>query len=105
VLEPPATARAPTYIKPDVAISANGPLDVISLGDITLPDAAFVHGAIIGPDGTPVENAELRLYLVNSQQALCTEFLHAPTSCPIPAQLQGRNTSDAKGTVRLTLPR
>jgi hypothetical protein len=102
VIEPPATRRAPTYIKRDVAIASDGP---VLLEDITLPDAAFVHGEIFGPDGTPIENAELRLYLVSSAQALCTEFLHAPASCPIPAQLEGRNTSDAKGTIRLTLPR
>jgi len=105
VIEPPAAMRAPTYIKPDIDISGSGPLDVISLGAISLPDAAFVHGQVLGPDGEPVENAELRLYLVSTELGLCTQVAHAPTSCPIPAQLQGRNTSDAKGTVRLTLPR
>jgi len=77
----------------------------VSLDKITLPDAAYVHGRITGPDGASVENAELKLYLVPTELSLCSEVAHAPASCPIPAQLQDRNTSDAMGTVRLALPR
>jgi hypothetical protein len=80
-------------------------VDAIPLGEVTLPDAAYVHGRITGPDGEPVENAELKLYLVSTELVLCSEVAHAPASCPIPALLQGRNTSDSKGTVRLALPR
>jgi hypothetical protein len=105
VFEPPATSRAPTYVKTEVEIPRDGTLDSVTLDDIVLPDAAFVHGGITGPDGQPVENAELKLYLVSSELKLCSEVAHAPSSCPIPAQLQGRGTSDAAGMVRLALPR
>jgi len=103
-IEPPATAQAPTYVKAEVD-ARSGAGDAVQVGEITLPDAAFVHGRIAGPDGESVENAELKMYLVSPQSALCSEVAHAPSSCPIPALLQGRNTSDAKGTVRLALPR
>jgi hypothetical protein len=42
---------------------------------------------------------------VANEVRLCSEVAHAPASCPIPAQLQGRNTSDPAGMVRLALPR
>jgi hypothetical protein len=104
-IEPPTTALAPTYVKADVEIPNVDMLDAVTLGDITLPDAAFVHGRVTGPTGEPVENAELKLYLVSTELSLCSEVPHAPPSCLIPPQLLGRNTSDAKGAVRLVLPR
>jgi len=111
LIEPPMAAQAPTYVKADIDIRRDGMMDVdgtfdsVPLGQITLPDAAFVHGQITAPDGELVENAELKLYLTSPALNLCTQVLHAPASCPIPAQLQARNTSDSKGTVRLALPR
>lgn len=105
LIEPPATARAPSLLKTDVEIVRDSTLDTLQLGDVTLPDAAYVHGRITGPDGQAVENAELRLYRVSAALTLCSEVAHAPLSCPIPALLQGRNTSDNDGIVRLTLPR
>jgi protocatechuate 3,4-dioxygenase beta subunit len=105
LIEPPTTAQAPTYIKSEVEIPRDGALASVTVGEIALPQAAFVHGTIAAPDQTPVENAELKLYAVSTELALCSEVAHAPTSCPIPAQLQGRNTSDKNGTVRLALPR
>jgi hypothetical protein len=105
VFEPPATALAPTYVKTEVQVPRDGTLDSVTLDATVLPDPAFVHGLITGPDGQPVENAELKLYLVSTEARLCAEVAHAPSSCPIPAQLQGRDTSDPAGTVRLALPR
>jgi hypothetical protein len=105
VFEPPATSRAPTYVKTEVEIPRDGTLDSVTVDDIVLPDAAFVHGRITGPGGQSVENAELKLFLVSSELKLCSEVAHAPSSCPIPAQLQGRDTSDAGGMFRLALPR
>jgi hypothetical protein len=108
VLEPAASSRAPTYVKTDVEVPRDGTLDSVALDDHVLPDLpapAFVHGRLTGPDGQPVANAELKLYLVSTELKLCSEVAHAPASCPIPAQLQGRDTSDAQGIVRLALPR
>jgi hypothetical protein len=105
VFEPPATARAPTYVKTEVQVPRDGTLDSVTLDTTVLPDPAFVHGQITGPDGLAVENAELKIYLVSTELRLCSEVAHAPSSCPIPAQLQGRDTSAPDGTVRLALPR
>lgn len=105
LIEPPTGARAPSYVLADYEIPKFGTLDAVTINDIQLPDAAFVHGRITGPDGQSVEDAELKLYLVSTQLTLCSEVAHAPASCPIPALLQARNTSDSEGTVRLVLPR
>jgi hypothetical protein len=106
VIEPPVALRAPSYVQSGIAIPRNSALDGLALGEIAVPDAAFVHGRIaVAPNGEPVAGAELKLYRVSPSLALCSEVAHAPPSCPIPAQLQARNTSDAKGMVRLALPR
>jgi hypothetical protein len=106
VFEPPTTskypARAPTWVQGEVAISSG---DSLSLEDVTLPDAAFVHGAVTDPDGHPVEGAEVKVFRVNTTLALCSMVPNAPLSCPIPATLQGRGASDPLGLVRVTLPR
>jgi len=106
VFEPPTTgkypARAPLWVQAEVAI---GSTDTLSLPDVVLPDAAFVHGAITDPDGLPVEGAEVKVFRVNTTLALCSMVPNAPLSCPIPATLQGRGASDALGLVRVTLPR
>jgi hypothetical protein len=110
VIEPQARgqapALAPTYVKTGVMIPSNEPQNAIAVDPIVLPEAAYVHGEVTGPGGAPVDNAELKLYqLSEALNSLCSEVAHAPASCPIPAPLQGRNTSDASGIVRLTLPR
>lgn len=109
VIEPPATTRdaatrAAAFVKSGVGV--RGASTTYSVSDIVLPDPAFVHGRVTGPGGEAVDGAELKLY-TNAQlgQSLCAEVPHAPLSCPIPAQLLGRNTSDAEGIVRLALPR
>ncbi len=106
VFEPPTTskypARAPTWVQGEVAITSG---DSLSLEDVTLPDAAFVHGAVTDPDGHPVEGAEVKVFRVNTTLALCSMVPNAPLSCPIPATLQGRGASDPLGLVRVTLPR
>ena len=105
MIEPPTTSLAPTYIAGDQMIPRSATLDAYNVGTLTLPDSAYVHGQLQDSAGAPLENAELKIYLADPQAALCTEVAHAPASCPIPASLQGRNTSDAKGAVRLVLPR
>jgi hypothetical protein len=104
--EPTAVANAPSWSQNEVEIPRDLMQTTVDLADIVLPDAAHVHGRIADPSGSTVEGAELKLFQVNtSLAALCTEVSHAPSSCPIPANLMGRGTSDDAGTVRLTLPR
>jgi len=104
-IEPPASARAPTYIKAGIETRRDPTAETTSVGTIQLPDPAYVHGRVAGPGGDTVEGAELKLFLVSTELSLCSEVAHAPTTCPIPAQLQARDMSDSDGLVRLTLPR
>jgi len=104
VIEPPASLRVPAYVVTEIGVPESGTASS-SMLDITLPGASFVHGQITGPAGDPVEGAELKLYLVTTELALCTQVRHAPAGCPIPAQIEARNNSDSEGTVRLALPR
>jgi hypothetical protein len=104
VFEPPVDSRAPTFVLADYAIEKFGSLKIANVSTVQLPDPAFVHGRITGPDGKSVEDAELKVYVVQTQLTLCSQVQHAPSSCPIPAQLRARNTSDGDGTVRLLLP-
>lgn len=104
LIEPPMGANAPATTI-EFAIPRVSSLDAATIPNVALPDFAHVHGRITGPDGRLVEDAELKLYLVATQLTLCSEVAHAPASCPIPAQLQARNTSDPDGIVRLILPR
>jgi hypothetical protein len=116
VIEPAAGTRAPSFVVPEFPIpqtTALAPVTItypFHLADgmapgIYLPDAAFIHGRVASPDGRAVEGAEVRVYEISTQLNLCSEVDHAPASCPIPAALQARNTSDPEGTVRLALPR
>ncbi|HMG20700.1 MAG TPA: hypothetical protein VK607_05260 [Kofleriaceae bacterium] len=105
LIEPPTGAQAPDLTVSEFEIVRNASLDAVTVGDVVLPQASYVHGRITGPDGRSVEDAELKLYRLSTQLTLCSEVAHAPASCPIPAQLQARNTSDSDGTVRLALPR
>lgn len=115
-IEPAAGTRAPSFVVREFPIPRNTALDPVTVtypfplpdgmtADIYLPDAAFIHGRAASPDGHEVEGAEVRVYEVSTQLTLCSQVAHAPASCPIPAPLQARNTSDAEGTVRLALPR
>lgn len=97
-------ARAPTFTQGEVEIP-RGDLDVVTLPEVWLPDAAFVHGVVADGAGEPVEGAELKVFRVNTTFTLCGMVKNAPASCPIPALLEGRGASDGDGMVRVTLPR
>ena len=105
MIEPPTTTPAPTFIANNLDFPRSTTLDTFRVGTLVLPDAAYVHGQITDSAGAPLEGAELKLYLADPSADLCSQVAHAPASCPIPAQLQGRNTSDLNGEVRLMLPR
>lgn len=116
VIEPAAGTRAPSFVVREFPIMRNAALNPLTITypftlpdgmapNIYVPDGAFIHGRATSPDGHPVEGAEVRVYEVSTQLTLCSQVDHAPASCPIPAALQARNTSDDEGTVRLALPR
>ena len=102
VFEPSAKSGAPTWTEGEIEI---GQATDVHLPDITLPDAAMVHGLVTDASGLPVDGSEVKLFRIETSLALCSEVRHAPDSCPIPARLQGRGDTDDSGIVRLTLPR
>ncbi len=103
--EPASKARAPSWVKNEIEIPRDTTLNTVSVDQVRLPDAAAIRGLVLDPDGIEVEGAEVKIFRLSASLALCTEVLNPPSSCPIPANLQGRGDSDTAGIVRLTLPR
>ena len=103
-VEPASGTDSPLWAVRDIEIPRAGQT-VVTLGDVTVPDAANIHGRITDPTGNPVEGGELRVFSVSADQSLCGDVSYPPSGCVIPAQLVGHGTSDSLGVVRLTLPR
>jgi len=103
--EPSSTSRSPTYVLSELEIPRDTTLKIISMPDVYVPDAAFVHGRITDPGGNTISGAELKLFRVETSADLCALVPHAPASCPIPAALLGRGAADKDGVVELRLPR
>ena len=105
-LEPPSGSVVPGYTVSDFAIPDGtvGPAQV-SLGTVTLPAAAALHGRISDPGGNAVEGAELRVFRRPAAGSTLCALPHAPAGCQVPAALQAQATSDRDGIVRFTLPR
>jgi hypothetical protein len=103
-IEPASGTGSALWTVSDIEIPRAGQT-VLALGDVTVPDAANIHGRITDPTGTPVEGGELRVFSIVSDTSLCSQVSYHPDACVIPAQLVGHGTSDSQGVVRLTLPR
>jgi hypothetical protein len=107
-LDPPRSTgfreRTPTWIESDVEISQVTSGDTVS--NVTLPDAAFIHGDVVDSVGTPVPNAEVKMFRISTPAAaVCSSVQNPPSPCPSNAVLLGRGTASAPGAVELTLPR
>lgn len=102
--EPQDGSDVPSWTLPDVEIPRVNNLTTVPL-DVTIPDAAFIHGALADPSGGAVVGGELRIYEVITDLSLCSQVAFPPQNCVIPAPLVGHGTSDAMGIVRLTLAR
>ncbi len=98
--------RAPTWIQPEIAIPRDAHVEQVVVPEIRLPDAAFVHGQVTDFNGIPVKDAEVKVFRMNSYAAtVCESVRNAPSPCPTPAQLVGRDAANSIGIVELTLPR
>lgn len=104
VYEPTEKTRAPSWSE-TVEIPRDASVTTVTLPTTVLPDAAFVHGEVVDPSGELVKDAEVKLFLVETNLALCDSVPYEPARCPIPARLMSRGASDSDGHVRLTLPR
>jgi hypothetical protein len=104
-IETPDKSPAPNWIISDLEIPRIPGQMTIDLGMVTIPDAAFLHGAVVDPSGAPVEGSALRIFRVSDNDSLCKEVTNAPADCSDDAQVLGHGESDNAGIVRLTLPR
>lgn len=77
----------------------------VSIGTLSLPATAFVHGTLVDAAGLPVDGGELRIFQVESDPLLCQAVADPPSPCVIPAQLLGNETAAPDGTVVVALPR
>ena len=107
--EPPTTSESLNYAPSWTLGSIEIPRDVtqttVTLPEIRLPDAAHVHGRVTDSAGNAIDDAELKIFRIDTSLELCSEVRYEPKSCPIPSLLLGRGTSDDTGMARLTLAR
>jgi hypothetical protein len=64
-----------------------------------------MHATITDALNAPVNDGELRIFQVITDNSLCGQVTYEPDGCVIPAQLLGNAASDDHGVVKLTLPR
>jgi hypothetical protein len=103
--ETPDKSPAPNWVIADFEIPRIPGQMTISLDTVTIPDAAYVHGAVVDPEGGPVEGSALRIFRLSDNDALCREVSNAPADCADEAKVMGHGESDEAGIVRLTLAR
>ena len=77
----------------------------IDLEEVTIPDAAYLHGSIVDAGGAPVEGSSLRIFRLSDNESVCREVTNAPAECSGDARALGHGESDDGGIVRLSLPR
>lgn len=103
--ETPKGSTSPTWRVLDVEIPRVAGQSAVALGNVTIPDAAFLHGRIVDLHGEPVENSAVRIFQIPPPTTLCTELSHAPDDCELDAQVVANGQSDSNGIVRLDLAR
>jgi hypothetical protein len=100
---PPADSLQPLWTSTGETRVAPDPSGGQVLGDIWLPDPAYVRGTLATPTSEPVPGAEIRLYEVIDDDVACATA-NAPV-CQAPAILRAQGTTNDQGGVRLVLPR
>jgi hypothetical protein len=100
---PPADSLQPLWTSTGETRVAPDPSGGQVLGDIWLPDPAYVRGTLATPTSDPVPGAEIRLYEVIDDATACAKV--SPKVCQAPAILRAQGTSNEQGGVRLVLPR
>ncbi|MBV8760148.1 MAG: hypothetical protein JO257_22845, partial [Deltaproteobacteria bacterium] len=103
-IEPASGADVPSWTLGNIEIPRAGQM-AVTLGKVVVPDAANIHGHLVDPAGNPVDGGELRVFSLAVDTSSCGQSQYPPNPCVVPAPLVGHGTSDATGTVRLTLPR
>lgn len=103
--ETPDSSSAPNWLISDFEIPRIPGQMTIDLENVTIPDAAFMHGKIVDGSLAPVEGSALRIFRLSDNDSVCREVTNAPLECSDDAKVMGHGESDSGGIVRLTLPR
>jgi hypothetical protein len=103
--ETPESSSAPNWLIPDFEIPRIPGQMTIDLEDVTIPNAARLHGTVVDETGAPVEGSALRIFRLSDNDTVCREVSNAPPACSDDAKVMGHGESDHAGIVRLTLPR
>jgi len=103
--ETPDNSPSPNWLIPDFEIPRIPGQMTIDLGDVTIPDASFLHGTVVDGSGDSVEGSALRIFRLSDNDSVCREVTNAPAECSDDAKVMGHGESDDVGIVRLTLPR
>lgn len=103
--ETPKGSTAPNWMIPDFEIPRMATTMAIQMGDIAIPDAAYIRAKVVDLAGNPVEGSALRVYQLPTDNLLCTQASHAPADCHVDARVLADDESDAQGIVRLNLAR
>jgi hypothetical protein len=98
-LQPPQYSGVPRDTVPDLDAGAN-----VSLGEVWMPDTAFVRGDVTSPYGWAIGDATVVFYEMVSDLTACIAQ-NAPTDCRPPPRILATGQSDSDGIVRLALPR
>jgi hypothetical protein len=99
--DPPADSLQPRWTLSDETRILGGDGQSQTLGEIWLPDPAYVRGTLTTAANEPVPGAEVRLYEVVNDLTACPDA----NPCQPPALLRAQGTTSEKGGVRLVLPR
>jgi hypothetical protein len=101
--QPPADSLQPMWTTPGETLVAPDLSGGQELGDLYLPDPAYVRGTLTSPTNEPVAGAQIRLYETGDDALVCAAV--ETSVCEAPALLRAQGTSDDKGSLRLILPR
>jgi hypothetical protein len=103
--DPPAAAGAPRWTLTAIEIPRVQNQTSLAVDNVTLPDAAYVHGSVTDPAGGSVVGSDVHIYEIVTDTSPCTALNRPPTDCVIPARDAGDGTSDAHGVAAVTLAR
>lgn len=101
----PKGSASPNWLIPDLEIPRMASQTAVEIGDVRIPDAAYIRAKIIDLAGNPVEGTALRVYQLPTDNLLCMQASHAPLDCQIDARVLADGESDQRGIVRLELAR
>lgn len=103
--ETPKGSASPNWVIPDFEIPRMASQTSIQMGDVAIPEAAYIRAKVVDLAGNPVEGSALRVYQLPTDNLLCMQASHAPEDCHVDARVLANDESDAQGIVRLELAR